>query len=267
MSAINLQRLRTQLGLLLPHIGNLIEFLTGLREVFDFYADHTHPIGEPPTGVFTLAAFNTPAVLNREVFLMLSPFCIEEPDLMLELIDLLWREPEVELRQLAAQLLGRLPFEKSEEVIDRIRAWSEEAVNTELLPYLHQHASATIRRDSPQRWLDLLYEWETSERKWLAKLAIQGVIPLIDDHNFENLPAIFTFITPLVISPSNEFQFDLLNVIQHLARRSEVETVFYLKKAVSLSTDPAMPRFIRRTLEFFSPEMQTSLRNTLRERI
>lgn len=265
MSAINLQRLRTQLDLLLPQIGNLIEFLFNLREIYNFYADHTHPVSEPPTGVFTLAAFNTPPVLTREVLLRLAPYSTAEPDLMLELIDLLWQEPEVELRQLAAQLLGKLPPEKFDQVIDRIRAWSESALNPELLPFLHQHASIGIREHSPQRWLDLLYEWETSADNWLVKLAVQGVIPLIDDENFENLPAIFTFITPLVINPSSEFQFDLLTVIQHLAKRSEVETVYYLKKAISLSTDPGMPRFIRRSLEFFSPAMQTSLRNASRE--
>ena len=267
MSAINLQRLRTQLKLLLPQIGNLIEFVYGLREIYNFYADHTHPVGEPPTGVFSLPAFNTPTVLNREVMQTLTPYCENEPDLILELIDQLWQEPEVELRQLAAQLLGKLPPAKFESVIDRIRAWSEAAINTELLPYLHRYASVNIREHTPQRWLDLLYEWETSERKWLAKLAIEGIIPLIDDENFENLPALFTFITPLIINPSTEYQFDLLTVIKHLAQRSEVETVYFLKKAISLSTDPGMPRFIRRALEFFSPEMQTSLRNAARERV
>ena len=266
MSAINLPRLRTQLRLLLPKIGNLIEFVLELREIYSFYADHTHPISTPPTGVFTLPAFNTPAVLNREVLLTLTKHCADDPDLLLELIDLLWQEPEVELRQLAAQLLSKLPDTKIEDVIDRIRSWSEDAMNSELLSYLHEYGSAAVRRNTPQRWLDLLYEWETSERKWLAKLAIEGVIPLIDDRDFENLPAIFTFITPLIINPSTEYQFDLLTIIEHLANRSEVETVYYLKKAISLSTDPGMQRFIRKTLGFFSPQMQTSLREALRER-
>jgi hypothetical protein len=267
MSAINLQRLRTQLDLLLPQIGNLIEFLYGLREIYNFYADHTHPVSEPPTGVFTLPAFNTPPVLTREVLLRLTPYTVAEPDLVLELIDLLWQEPEVELRQLAAQLLGKLPAEKFDQVIDRIRTWSETASNPELLPFLHQQASIGIREHAPQRWLDLLYEWETSANNWLVKLAIQGVIPLIDDEDYENLPAIFTFITQLIINPGSEFQFDLLTIIQHLAKRSEVETVYHLKKAITLSSDPGMPRFIRRTLEYFSPDMQTSLRNASRERI
>ena len=266
MSAINLSRLRTQLGLLLPKIEDNNVFIAGLREIFYFYSDHTHPVGEPPTGVFTLPAFNTPPVLNREILLTLSRYCREDPERLLTLIDIIWQQPEVELRQLAAQLLGRLPPEYNEAVLNRIRTWSEESANSEILPFLHQHASAGIRKTTPERWLDLLNEWESSKQTWLSKLSLEGVIPLIDDHDFENLPAIFTFITPMIITPGKEYLYDLLTIVQHLAQRSEVETVHFLKKAISLSTDPAMPRFIRRSLDYFSPDWQISLRNALRDR-
>lgn len=266
MSAINLARLRIQLGLLIPQIQDTSAFIHGLREIYQFYADNTHPVGEPPTGVFTLPAFNTPLVLNREILFNLSKYCTDDPQLVLELIDLLWQQQEVELRQLAAQLLGKLPPDHEEGVIQRIRTWSEESTSPEILPFLHQNASIGIRKNNPERWLDLLNEWESANQDWLARLSIEGVIPLIDDRDFENLPAIFTFITPFIITPGKDYHYDLLTIIEHLSRRSEVETVHFLKKAISLSTDPTMPRFIRRTLEYFSPARQDSLRNALRER-
>lgn len=266
MSAINLSRLRTQLGLLLPQIQDTSVFIHGLREIYQFYADHTHPVGEPPTGVFTLPAFNTPQILNREILLTLSKYCNDYPELVIKLIDRLWQEAEVELRQLASQLLGKLPSKNAEDVIDRIRSWSEKSVNPEILPFLHQQASIGIRKNNPERWLDLLNEWESAQKDWLAKLAIEGIIPLIDDREYENLPAIFTFITPFIINPGKDYHYDLLIIIQHLARRSEVETVHFLKKAISLSTDPTMGRFIRRTLVYFSTARQDSLRIALRER-
>jgi len=266
MSAINLSRLRTQLGLLIPQIQDTGLFIHGLREIYAFYADNTHPVGEPPTGMFTLPAFNTPMILNREILFTLSHYCAQDPKMVLELIDRLWQEPEVELRQLAAQLLGKLPPENEEDVINRIRTWSESSVHPEMLPFLHQHASIGIRRTNPERWLELLNEWESAREEWLARLAIEGIIPLIDDRDFENLPAIFTFITPFIITPGKDYHYDLLIIIQHLARRSEVETVHFLKKAIALSTDPTMARFIRRSLEYFSPARQESLRSALRER-
>jgi len=266
MSAINLSRLRTQLGLLIPQIQDTALFIHDLREIYAFYADNTHPVGDPPTGMFTLPAFNTPMILNREILITLSQYCAQEPQIVLELIDRLWLEPEVELRQLAAQLLGKLPPTHEEDVISRIRTWSEASIHPEILPFLHQNASIGIRKTNPERWLELLNEWESAQDEWLARLAIEGVIPLIDDRDFGNLPAIFTFITPFIITPGKDYHYDLLIIIQHLARRSEVETVYFLKKAIALSTDPTMARFIRRAMEYFSPARQESLRIALRER-
>jgi hypothetical protein len=265
MSAINLSRLHTQLDLILPTLGDIEIFLKGLREIYSFYADHTHPLGNPPSGVFTLAEFNTPVILNREVLLLLSPACRETPDHMLALADRLWQEPQVEFRQLSAQILGKLPESKTDAVLERIRAWSEASPNLELLPYLHHQASVAIRRHSPQKWLDLLSEWDASTQPSLSRLAIEGVLPLIDDHDFENLPAIFTYLTPLFFQLDSERQYDLLTVLKHLARRSEVETVHFLQKAIELSSDPNMARFIRRSLVFFTSTNQEYLKEILRK--
>lgn len=261
MPAIDLLRLHTRLGLSLAQIDDPPRFLHELRETYDFYADQTHPVG-----VFTRSAFNTPALLNREIVSTLSKYCVDRPDLILQLIDLLWQEPEVEFRRLAAQLLGKLPADKSKTILERIRIWSQNVADTELLPFLHQQASVSIRQNNPQLWMDLLNEWKSSRELWQTSLAIQGIIPLIDDREFENLPAIFSFLTPLIIHPSTVDQFEMLSVIEHLAQRSEVETVYFLKQMVSLSTDPEMDRFMRRVLDVLSPSMQESLQKTFRER-
>lgn len=266
MPAIDLTRLRARFKLLEETIENPAEFTHGLRELFHFHADVTHPAGSSPSGGGTMPRFNSPTLLNREVVLALSPYCSEKPTLILPIIDGLWQEEEVELRELAAQLLGRMPQASFDDVIMRIRIWSMEKKDAELLPFLHQTASAQIRRDAPNRWLEVLNTWNSSSEPWLAKMAINGTIPLIDDRAFENLPAIFTFISPLILTPNYENQYELLNVIEHLAQRSEVETVYFLKQVMSLSTDPGMGRFMRRAIDLFSAEMQESLRSAMRLR-
>lgn len=198
--------------------------------------------------------------------MVLTPFCEERPELMLHIIDRLWQEPEIEMRELAAQLLGKMPQHQFEEVVHRIQTWSMVESDAELLPFLHQNASAAIRHIDPERWLEVLNGWNSASEPWLAKLAIDGTIPFIDDHGFDNLPAIFTFMSPLILNPEPGNQYELLNVIEHLAQRSEIETVYFLKQVMSLSTDPGMGRFMRRAIDLFSPAMQESLRKTMRER-
>lgn len=266
MPAINLTRLRVRFKLLLVQINDPAGFTNGLREIYSFHADLTHPAGNSPSGVFTLPVFNTPLLLTSEVVKLLNPYCIEDPQVILPIIDCLWGEPEVELKELAAQLLGKLPMAQFSEVVSRIRSWSMDENDAELLPALHQHASTAIRRESPDLWLDVLNSWNSADEAWLAKLAIDGTIPLIDDHTYNNLPAIFTFISPLILNPEPQNQYELLKVIEHLARRSEVETVFFLKQVMSLSTAPGMGRFLRRAIDLFSPPLQESLRSEMRKR-
>ena len=267
MPAIDLTRLRTRFRLLLAEIEDPHAFTKGLQDIYSFHADLTHPAGDSPSGMFTHPAFNTPLLLNSEVVKLLAPFCGGRPQLMLQMIDCLWQEPEIELRELAAQLLGKLPRDFFPEVIRRIQRWSLTETDAELLPFLHQNASVAIRREAPDLWLEVLNGWNSASEIWLAKLALTGTIPLIDDPTFGNLPSIFTFVSPLILDPETQNQYELLLVIEHLARRSEIETVYFLKQVMSLSTSPGMGRFMRRAIELFSPQMQESLRSTMRERL
>jgi len=108
---------------------------------------------------------------------VLTPFCDESPELILKIIDCLWDEPEVEMRELATQLLGRLPQSHFKEVIHRILDWSMIESDAELLPFLHKNASTTIRQEAPDQWLAVLNSWNSASEPWLAKLAIDGTIP------------------------------------------------------------------------------------------
>lgn len=266
MPAIDLNRLKNRLGILMTDLGRPEVFVRGLRDLFISYGDLTHPLGNSPSGIKTLPALNTPPLLNRELVSAIAGTCRDDPALILQVIDLLWDQPEVEIRQLGAQLLGRLPITFSSDVIDRIKRWSSNTGDSELLPSLHKFGSMTLRSDDPDTWLRLLTEWRNTQHPELVKLAIEGLIPLIDDEDYQNLPAIFSFLAPLIITLEKQHQFELLATIDHLAKRSEIETVYFLKEMIPLTTSPEAGRFFRRAQDAFSAESRDSLRKELRKR-
>ena len=266
MPAIDLTRLRTRLGILLSNLGRPVGFVRELRDLFISYGDLTLPLGASPSGIKTLPTLNTPPLLNREILSALAENCRDDPGLILQIIDLLWEQSAVEIRLLGAQLLGRLPGEYSGEVINRIKKWASNIEDAELFPSLHQFGSLTLRKENPDAWLEMLTGWRDSPEPELVKLAIDGVIPLIDDEDYQNLPAIFTFLTKLVINLEKPYQFELLNAIEHLAKRSENETVYFLKEMIQLTTSPDAGRFFRRTLDSFSPIKKDSIKQELRSR-
>lgn len=266
MPAIDLTRLRTRIALLRSSFDQPSEFVAGLREVFSVYSDRTFPLANYHLEIHSQPAFNTPPLLNRELEHSLSAYCLEQPQQLMLILDHLWQQPEIELRQLAAVLLGKFPISEKESVISHIIEWSADPNDALFLPYLHEYGSITLRRMEPQTWLAVLEKWKNSHETWQIKLSIQGLITLIDDQDFANLPAVYTFLAPLFSSLAPDMQYDLHIALEHLSRRSEVETVYFLKQLYTRSDNPSLGRFIRRSFEYFSPSAQNSLRICMRNK-
>jgi hypothetical protein len=193
MPAIDLTRLRTRIALLNDSFAQPSEFVAGLREIYSVYSDRTFPLANYHPEIHSQPAFNTPPLLNRELEYTLSSYCSRQPKQLMLILDQLWQQPEIELRQLAAALLGKFAISEKESVISRLIEWSANPKDALVLPYLHEYGSMTLRRFDPQSWLMVLEKWRNSQESWQIKLSIQGVITLIDDQDFANLPAIFTF--------------------------------------------------------------------------
>lgn len=266
MPAIDLIRLRTRIALLNDLFAQPSEFVAGLREIYSIYSDRTFPLANYHLEIHSQPAFNTPPLLNRELESSLSGYCTKQPEQLMLILDQLWQQPEIEMRQLAAVLLGKYPVSHKESVISHIIDWSVNPDDALFLPYLHEYGSAALRRFEPQTWLTVLEKWKNSNESWQIKLSIQGLITLIDDQDYANLPAIYTFLNPLFSSLNTDLQYDLHIALEHLARRSEVETVYFLKQVLARSKNPSLGRFIRRSLDFFTPAAQNSLRNYLRSK-
>lgn len=236
----------------------------GLREVYSLYSDRTHPVSDLKANIRGLPAFNTPILLSRELELAFTSICKVQPVKMFALIDLLWQEHKIELRQLAATLLGRIPIEYKGEVVSRLSGWTIKTENDSLLEFLHKQGTKTIRDEKPEAWLEILEKWKQVQDAWNIRMSIQGLMNLVEDPAFVNLPAIFTFLFPLMEQLDSELVYPLQNAVESLAKRSEVETVYFLKEVSKASRNPAYPRFLRKSLEFFSPENQESLKRELR---
>jgi hypothetical protein len=267
MPAIELTRLRTKIELLSQSYNSPRRFVKELTEFYQSYSDLTFQPGNLDPTAIVHPAFRTPVLFNHlveQAFVRLPP---ENPESTLETIDLLWQVQKLELRQLAAALMGSLPCSCCSQVLERIRKWSTVYEDRGLIAFLHQKGTETLRREQPGLWIDTLKEWSQTTDPYLQKLAIQGLIPLVDDQDFNNLPLIFDLLYPLLRSLDQNLIFQLESALKAIAKRSEVETVYFLKQVIRSADEPILPRFIRRNLSYFSPASQNSLKLCLRENL
>jgi hypothetical protein len=266
MPAIEFSRLRTKIELLGKVYDQPGQFLKDLEDLYFFYSDLTFQTGKTNAAIVNeLQTYRTPVIINRELERMLRPRALTEPEATLKIIDQLWQTRFLEPCQLAASLLGTLPISRADAILERIENWSLSGEKTELLDMLHTKATETIRHEAPALWINTLRTWVSSKDPTLRKFGVLGLVPLLDDPDFDNLPIIFDFLQPVIAETDPYLAITLLSIIEKLAQKSEAETVYFLKQIIKNSAKHDLPRFIRRAMPSFSEQAQLSLKNCLRE--
>ena len=104
-------------------------------------------------------SFHTSQVVLSQVELGLYRWAQETPAKALELADILWKDSKAELRLLAAYLLGAIPIQYEDYVIERIKDWAEGEDNKFYLLTLFHNGTTIIRQRNPQPWVETIHGW------------------------------------------------------------------------------------------------------------
>lgn len=264
MAAVDINKLNEQCRLVSEQFGSPHSLVISLRLLFESYADRTYEISGIKQPSLKIPEYHLPPLVLRQLELILGKFCEENPLTTLELVDLLWGDPMMEPRQLAAGLLGKIPPDYFTEVTNRLIHWTAEEKDFRLTEYLASKGSVRIRNEAPEQWITILGEWMQSGELLKQNLALQSLLPLIHDRRFINLPEIFTLLTPHLRKVESKNIPTLQAVISALIERSPNEMVYFLKQIASSSTNPNLFRLLRRCLPLFPEDLRNSLRETVK---
>ncbi|MEA4906870.1 MAG: DNA alkylation repair protein [Anaerolineaceae bacterium] len=264
MPAVQIPRLKAQISQLIWRFTRPEEFRAELKQLFELYADRTYRPGQTVQALKHAPAYHVPILVMRQLELDLAAPCQENPEAALSVADSIWAEEYLELRQVAAFLLGQVPLDPPERILERLRSWCQPAENRLVLEAALQSGSYRLRKEQPARWLALAGEWLWDQSSPYRSMGLKALLPLVKDRQNQNLPPIFQMIGPLVQSPTTALQSDLAEVLEELAKRSPVETAYFLRQILSLSQHPETLRLVRRTLPALTPQAQASLRSAMK---
>jgi hypothetical protein len=262
MPAIDLARLRKQANRLADFFFLPDEFMKHLREMLDFYVNYTLRTVENIAPGSNLKTYRTPPAVLTQIENELRSAAEANPHFALELADILWDEGALETRLLAAFLLGRIPPQE-ERLLPRITAWTQQIRDPNVRAALLSTSLTRMRKETPDQFLTLVREYLHPERARTWSNGIQALIPMIADTEFENLPAIFDIVEPIIEEAPSTLQNDLTDLIVALYRASTSETIFMLKHVLSNSQNPMTAVTLRRISPNFPPPMQKELRSLL----
>jgi hypothetical protein len=265
MPAIHPARLKQQAALLADAFDQPESFVRALLHVLDFYADRAHRPGLSGEPSPLMRAFRVRAPVLRQILLELAPRLQADPEAALELCDALWKQPNLECRQLAAGVLGKLPPAAGDPVIERIRLWCEPGIEGQLVDLLLDEGLSRLRQESPQQLIDLYAGWLGSENIHWNRLGLRGLGAFSGEPKFHNLPVFFRLIQPYCRKAPPRLRTDLLDLLRSLIRRSPRETAFFLRQNLSAPDNPDTAWLIRQILPDLPADVQEAMRAGLRE--
>jgi hypothetical protein len=263
MSAINLTRLRIQSAKLMENFYNPDSFLRELHNFFDFYADRTIRSGAVISPIMVLPSYRVPASVLRHLEFELGMQAQNHPEETLALADKLWADGHFESRLLAASLLGQVK-PSGEGYLDRLTEWVSETREPNINKALLATSLARMRRETPDRFLKLMERWALPARKKMWSSTIHALIPLLKDKNFHNLPPVYDIVRPIIESAPATLQNDLSVLICALFEASPIETTYFLRQIITLSSNPQSVLNLRRVLPSFPLPLQENLREIIR---
>lgn len=259
MPAIDLSRLRKQAARLDEFFFAPDEFIKHLHEMLEFYVNRTVRKVQANAPSLNLQSYHTPSVIIKQIEQELKRNAGDYPEAALELADRLWDEGYLETRLLAAFLLGCIPPQE-EHLLARLTAWTLQMGDPGLREGLLNTSLARMRREAPDKFLELLTEWLHPERTRLWSVGIQAVISAVIDPSFVNLPPLLKIIEPVIMAAPSALQTEIQKLILALYKASPTETTYFLHQVLSNSDDPMTAITFRR----ISPSFPAALREELR---
>lgn len=240
------------------------EFHRQLVLLLEQHADLTiraSPAGQllPPA----VQSFHVPPLVIQHIERALLREVSADPAAAPALADELWNDAHLEVRQIAAGLLGMLPADMQDEGLRRIAAWAKPETDRQILGEVFNRGTVNIRRQAPLRWLETINLWISSSDPAYRRMGIMALQPLIEDRSFENLPAVFKAVSPLIQEYQDLYRSELRRTLIALSRRSPNETAYFLRQMISINSSPELIKLLRQCLPDFPEEVRSRLRTFL----
>lgn len=265
MPAVNPTRLRFQVENLLAYFQSPPEFHHQLQDLFNHYAHHSLRPGDSVGLKPLIPVYHIPAPVVRQLQQDLKPQVEAAPQAALALADELWTDFYLEIKQIAVFILGCVPIQSPDLILDRARAWLTPNLDSTLIADLFSTGTRQLQASFPDVWETFIQSLLTESDPAQLTLGIMGLTEGIKNPDFKNLPAIYRLISPILRQPDRALLPSLSRLVQALALNSPTETAFFLRQTLSLTESQETVRLVKNCLSYFPETIQNDMLAILRK--
>lgn len=265
MPAIQIERLNEQIRSILDSKLPADLFLESLRTFMEVHENRAFRPGLEVQNAQPIDSYQLSPVIKQQLQLHIIQLSKSSPDLTIEYADLMWKEPYIEMKEIAALIIGALPITYSAAAFERITNWGENENEVVVRKILFDKGTSTLRQHNINEWIEKIKIWLESGNNSKITAGLLAVQVIINDPKFENLPVIFNMVHPLFNIQNEPAMNALLGVIRILSLRSPQETFHLLRSLALNEPTKRRNRFIRRCFAYLSPIQQKELRKLMED--
>ncbi len=263
MTAINPARLKIQCVELSEGYSDPDQFIQDLHELFEYYSVRVRQSGITRTSLLLQSYQVSPPVLRALEQELIKPLNTQ-PSQGLILIDALWEQEWVETRTLAVSLLGLIPPINPASILKRIKSWLSSSESDVIRSTLTTRGVTRLSKENPELVLNFFHQLTSSPTKGNCQAVLFGLVPFALDQDFDNLPRLYKLLDSILLVEEKGLVKEILVILKILIKRSEQESLYFLKRQLSTAAKPRIFRVARQILPSFSAQNQAVLKETLK---
>jgi len=265
MPAVDPRRLRFQMDELMEFFESPVQFHQHLQGLFSLYANRALRLGDSVPTQPLMPVYNLPQPVIRQLQIDLDRKIKDNPQAALALADELWHDSHMEVKQTAIRILGAVHIDEPEPILSRLSQWMSPELDKNLTNLLFSTGTHQLQNLFPEDWERFIISLlEKKQAEWIA-LGVKGLSEGMENPNFQNLPAIFRLISPVIREPHPAFMPNLHHLISKSIQRSPAETALFLKQTLSMSDSSRTTRLIKDCVDLFPHEFRRELEMALGE--
>jgi hypothetical protein len=265
MTAVNPTRLRAQIQALTAFFFSPVAFHQQLQALFSLYANYALRFGENAASRPLIPMYHLPHPVMRQLAFDLKPLIEADPQAALEIADELWGDDTYEVKQTAILIMDALPLQDPKPMIERLSKWLSPELDKVLKSELITTGMNRLQDAFPEAWEDLIQSFLSQTQPQMVALGIQALAESLKRPSFKNLPAVFRLVSPYLRAPDSTYFRDLEDLIAALADQSPVETAYFLKQTLSISSSRDTARLIKGCVTAFPEPIQADLKSALKK--
>jgi hypothetical protein len=262
MTAINPAQLKTQAAEIAVLVNEPDQLISRIHELLSFYSSRIRQTSLSNTPL-SLQTYQAPAPVLRALEIELSEQLEQDQAAGIMLAEAFWNEPWVEFRQLAVFILGSLPAENSDKILEQVERWLDDCTAEDIRRLVMTQGMGNLSAENPKACLKFLQGLIESGTKADQQAALFGLGHFAADPDFLNLPPLYKALEQILSSEESGLVKEINALLRILIERYEQETAFFLKQQLAGKPHPRVLRVVRQVLKKFSPENQHLLHEKL----